>query len=68
MGITLISRLAVARELRDGTLCEVPVPGTPLTRPWFVLLAKNGPGRSAVTEFAEFLRSDQARQAIDENL
>lgn len=68
LGITLISRLAVARELRDGTLCEIPVPGTPLTRPWFVLLAASGPRRPAVAEFAEFLRSDRARRAIDETL
>jgi len=68
LGITLISRLAVARELRDGTLCEIPVPGTPLTRPWFVLLAATGPRRPTVAEFAEFLRSDRARRAIDENL
>ena len=68
LGITLISRLAVARELRDGTLCEIPVPGTPLTRPWFVLLATTGPRRRAVIEFAEFLRSDQARRTIDESL
>jgi DNA-binding transcriptional LysR family regulator len=68
LGITLISRLAVAGELRDGTLCEIPVPGTPLTRPWFVLLATTGPRRAAVTEFAEFLRSDRARRAIDKGL
>ena len=68
LGVTLISRLAVARELRDGALCEIPVPGTPLNRPWFVLLAAAGPRRPAVTEFAEFLRSDQARRVIDESL
>jgi DNA-binding transcriptional LysR family regulator len=68
LGVTLISRLAVARELRDGVLCEIPVPGTPLDRPWFVLLAAAGPRRPAVTEFAEFLRSNQARQVIDQNL
>lgn len=68
LGITLIARLAVARELRDGILCEIPVPGTPLTRPWFVLLATTGPRRPAVTEFAEFLGSDQARRSIDEAL
>jgi LysR family transcriptional regulator, low CO2-responsive transcriptional regulator len=68
LGVTLISRLAVARELRDGSLCEIPVPGTPLTRPWFVLLARSGPRRPAVTEFVEFLRSDQARHAIDKSL
>ncbi|HEX9065249.1 MAG TPA: LysR family transcriptional regulator [Streptosporangiaceae bacterium] len=65
LGITLISRLAVARELADGTLREIPVPGTPMRRPWFVLLSAAGPRRAAVQEFAAFLRSDQARRAID---
>jgi LysR family transcriptional regulator, low CO2-responsive transcriptional regulator len=64
LGVTLISRLAVASELADGTLREIPVPGTPLRRPWFVLLPASGPRRPAVREFAEFLRSDQARRAI----
>ena len=68
LGITLIARLAVARELREGTLCEIPVPGTPLSRPWFVLLATTGPRRPAVTEFAEFLKSDQIQRTIDINL
>jgi LysR family transcriptional regulator, low CO2-responsive transcriptional regulator len=68
LGITLISRLAVAKELRDGTLCEIPAAGTPLTRPWFVLLAAAGPRRPAVAQFAEFLRSEQARQSIEESL
>jgi LysR family transcriptional regulator, low CO2-responsive transcriptional regulator len=64
LGVTLISRLAVASELADGTLREIPVPGTPLRRPWFVLLPASGPQRPAVREFAEFLRSDHARRAI----
>ncbi len=64
LGITLISRLAVARELADGTLREIPVPGTPLRRPWFVLLPASGPRRPAVQAFADFLRSDQAREAM----
>ena len=68
LGITLIARLAVARELREGTLCEIPVPGTPLSRPWFVLLATTGPRRPAVAEFAEFLKSDQIQRTIDINL
>lgn len=64
LGITLISRLAVARELADGTLREIAVPGTPLRRPWFVLLPTSGPRRPAVQAFAAFLRSDEARRAI----
>jgi len=34
LGVTLISRDAVARELRHGVLAELPVPGTPLRRDW----------------------------------
>jgi DNA-binding transcriptional LysR family regulator len=34
LGITLISRDAVTRELANQTLVEVPLPGTPLPRDW----------------------------------
>lgn len=37
LGITLVSRQAVHRELQAGTLVELPVPGTPLNRPWHVV-------------------------------
>jgi len=37
LGVTLISRDAVAAELAGGTLAEVPVPGTPLHRDWFLV-------------------------------
>ncbi len=65
LGVTLISRFAVAGELRDGLLAEVGVAGTPLTRPWHVLFPPSGPQRPAVRAFGEFLRSEQARQAIE---
>jgi len=68
LGITLISRFAVARELRDGRLVEIGVPGTPLTRPWHVLFPQSGPERPAVRAFGEFLRSDRARQLIESSL
>jgi len=68
LGITLISRLAVARELRDGLLREIPVPGTPLIRPWYILLPASGPVRTAVRMFGEFVRSDEARRAIEGSL
>jgi LysR family transcriptional regulator, low CO2-responsive transcriptional regulator len=68
LGITLISRFAVARELRDGQLVEIGVPGTPLTRPWHVLFPQSGPDRPAVRAFGEFLRSDAARQLIEASL
>jgi LysR family transcriptional regulator, low CO2-responsive transcriptional regulator len=68
LGVTLISRSAVARELRDRLLVEIGVPGTPLTRPWHVLFPPSGPRRPAVRAFGEFLRSEQARQVIDDYL
>lgn len=41
LGITLISRDAVARQLSEGRLVEVPVASTPLHRDWH-LVAKPG--------------------------
>jgi LysR family transcriptional regulator, low CO2-responsive transcriptional regulator len=37
LGVTLVSRLAVRRELDAGTLVELEVPGVPLDRPWHVV-------------------------------
>ncbi|HZC27777.1 MAG TPA: LysR substrate-binding domain-containing protein, partial [Actinopolymorphaceae bacterium] len=34
LGVTLLSHDAVTRQLADGELIEVPVPGTPLHRQW----------------------------------
>lgn len=68
LGVSLISRFAVARELRDGLLTEIGVAGTPLSRPWHVLFPQSGPQRPAVRAFGEFLRSGQARQIIEDNL
>src|SRR6516225_6250323 len=37
LGVTLVSRDAVAAELAGGALAEIPVPGTPLHRDWYLL-------------------------------
>ena len=42
LGVTLLSRDAVAAELTAGKLAELPVPGTPLHRDWY-LAARPGP-------------------------
>ena len=42
LGVTLISREAVAAELADRRLVALPVPGTPLHRDWY-LVAHPGP-------------------------
>ena len=34
LGVTLVSRQAVVRQLTARTLAELPMPGTPLHRPW----------------------------------
>ncbi len=37
LGVTLISRDAVAAELADGRLIALPVPGTPMHRDWYLV-------------------------------
>lgn len=37
LGVTLVSRQAVVRELDSGALIELPVSGVPLDRPWHVV-------------------------------
>jgi DNA-binding transcriptional LysR family regulator len=37
LGVTLVSRDAVAAELASGRLVELPVPGTPLHRDWYLV-------------------------------
>ena len=39
LGVTLISREAVTRQLADGELVVVKAPGTPLRRPWHAVTA-----------------------------
>lgn len=34
LGVSLVSRDAVAKQLTDGRLVEIPAPGTPMRRPW----------------------------------
>ncbi len=42
LGVTLISRDAVAAELADGRLVALPVAGTPMHRDWY-LVARAAP-------------------------
>lgn len=44
LGATLVSRDAVARQLAAGELAEIPVPGTPLRRPWRAVTHRELPG------------------------
>ena len=65
LGVTLISRFAVARELREGTLTEISVPGTPLNRPWHVLFPQASLIRPAARAFGNFLRSAPCSEIIE---
>ena len=48
LGATLVSRDAVKRQLQDGELTEVPVPGTPLRRPWHAVTHARQPGATGL--------------------
>jgi LysR family transcriptional regulator, low CO2-responsive transcriptional regulator len=47
LGATLVSREAVRDLLAAGTLVELPLPGTPLARPWHLV---THPDATASTE------------------
>ncbi|MFN8185686.1 MAG: LysR family transcriptional regulator [Gaiellales bacterium] len=64
LGVTLISELAVAAELESGELVRIPAAGTPISRPWYALVAEGVPQRPAVKQFLAFLRSPEARDAV----
>ncbi len=68
LGVTLISRHAVARELHDGSLVRIPVKGAWFTRRWHVLRARGVPSRPSVDAFQAFLHSPAARDAIERSL
>ena len=41
LGCTLVSRDGVAGELADGRLVQLPVPGTPMRRPWHAVVGSH---------------------------
>lgn len=47
LGVTLVAEQAVAAHVRSGALVVLPVPGTPLDRPWHLV---SGTGATASTE------------------
>jgi DNA-binding transcriptional LysR family regulator len=57
LGITLLSTHAVAPELKDGTLARLPVEGTPLPRPWYVLYVEGGVMTESSCRFLRLLRA-----------
>ncbi len=56
LGVTLVSRDAAAAELATGRLIELPVPGTPLHRDWY-LVAHPGPLPAPAQRLAGYMLS-----------
>ncbi len=55
LGVTLISRDAIAQDLAAGRLVELPVPGTPLRRDWYLIAQQGTLPRSAARLVAHVL-------------
>jgi DNA-binding transcriptional LysR family regulator len=55
LGVTLISRDAVTRELDQGVLAELPAPGTPLRRDWY-LVSREGQLPAPSRRFVQHVR------------
>jgi LysR family transcriptional regulator, low CO2-responsive transcriptional regulator len=55
LGVTLISRDAVTRELGRGVLAELPAPGTPLRRDW-CLVSREGQLPAPSRRFIQHVR------------
>lgn len=67
LGVSLVSRLAVALELDAGLLAAIPVTGIP-SRRWFVHRSDVGPVRPLVEAFTAFVGTPEARSAIERAL
>lgn len=57
LGVTLMSRHAVANELQSESLALLPVKGTPLAREWYALYLQGAPIPRSAELFLDVLRS-----------
>jgi DNA-binding transcriptional LysR family regulator len=55
LGISILSRLTVGKELKQGDLREVKIEGVHLTRNLWLVNKKQRFKKKAVTEFLEFI-------------
>jgi LysR family transcriptional regulator, low CO2-responsive transcriptional regulator len=62
LGVTLLSRDAVAAELAAGKLVEIAVPGTPLHRDWYLLAHPGGLPPAAARLVGHALRAGGFRR------
>jgi LysR family transcriptional regulator, low CO2-responsive transcriptional regulator len=54
LGISLLSRDAVVRELQDGTLIVVPTRATPIARPWHLVAGGDREVSATALSFVEY--------------
>jgi DNA-binding transcriptional LysR family regulator len=54
LGISLLSRDAIVRELSEGALVIVPTPATPISRPWHLVASGERELSSAANRFVEY--------------
>jgi DNA-binding transcriptional LysR family regulator len=62
LGVTLVSRDALSRELADGSLVEVPLPGTPLPRDWHLIANPGALPDTAAALVAHVLATGEFRR------
>src|ERR671930_526772 len=68
LGVSLQSRLATHLELELGLLATIQVDVPLPRRQWYVIRPAHGPVRPAVEHFVSFVRSDEARTAVEHGL
>jgi len=67
LGVSFISRHAVALELDNGLLASLPVRHRPAARRWYAMCSTVGPRRAAVERFMAFAASPETREALGDN-
>jgi LysR family transcriptional regulator, low CO2-responsive transcriptional regulator len=68
LGVSLQSRLATHLEVQLGLLATIHVDVPLPRRRWYVIRPAHGPVRPAVEQFLRFLRSDDAKAAVERGL
>jgi DNA-binding transcriptional LysR family regulator len=68
LGVSLQSRLAAHLEVELGLLATINVDVPLPRRQWYVIRPAHGPLRPAVERFLSFVRSDEAKDAVERGL
>lgn len=66
LGVSVMSAMAIKREVRSGTLAMLDVEHFPIQRRWYIAYLAQKPLTSIVTEFIEFLH--EQKNARDMNV